>query len=149
MPGGITGKGFQPGQSGNPSGRPPDVLKAIGLRIAQLKANKVLKPNELKMLEDLGIDTASVTVIEALMAQLAMSKNPIKQQMYMERVFGKVPNINLNAQISESIVTRFKSKFTDAELERIVNGEDALEILLEKLPDADGNDIIDATAEDQ
>ena len=36
MPGGITGKGFKPGQSGNPNGRPkgtrsiPDKLKKIG-----------------------------------------------------------------------------------------------------------------------
>jgi len=36
MPGGITGKGFKPGQSGNPNGRPkgmrsiPDILKKIG-----------------------------------------------------------------------------------------------------------------------
>jgi len=27
--GGITGKGFMPGQSGNPSGRPKDTLKAF------------------------------------------------------------------------------------------------------------------------
>ena len=36
MPGGITGKGFKPGQSGKPNGRPqgtrsvPDILKKIG-----------------------------------------------------------------------------------------------------------------------
>ena len=36
LPGGVTGKGFKPGQSGNPSGRPkgtrsiPDILKKIG-----------------------------------------------------------------------------------------------------------------------
>lgn len=28
-PGGVTGKGFMPGQSGNPGGRPKDTLKAF------------------------------------------------------------------------------------------------------------------------
>ena len=134
---------FKPGQSGNPKGRPKDPLKAIGLRIAQLKANKVLKPKEQKYLADLGLDTADITTIEYIMATLATSKNPLKIQMYLERTFGKVPNINLNAEINTQLVMRFRSKFTDSELEQIANGADALELLLDKLPDVDGDEADD------
>lgn len=137
---------WQPGQSGNPSGRPKDPLKAIGLRIAQLKVGKTLKPKEQKYLQDFGLEMADLTTIEFIMAQLATSRNPAKIQMYLERTFGSVPRINLNAQISENLVQRFGSKFTDAELERIKSGEDALEILLDKLPDVDR--VIDVEPED-
>lgn len=138
---------LQPGQSGNPSGRPPDALKAIGLRIAQMKAGKILKPKEQEMLKSLGIDTADVTVIEHIMASLATSKNPMKVQMFMERVYGKMPNINLNAEISSGLVTRFKSKLTDSELEAIAGGADAMDILFDKLPDIEEDNVIDVDAE--
>lgn len=126
---------WKAGQTGNPSGRPKDTLKALGMRIAQLKAGKVLKPKEQKYLQDLGLDTADMSVITFIMAQLATSRDPAKISMFLERVYGKVPNININAEISTALVTRFRSKFTDAELERIVSGEEALEILLDKIPD--------------
>lgn len=137
MPGGITGKGFQPGESGNPSGRPPDIIKGIALRLGQLKIGKILSPEELEKLKKLGLDTAGITVIESIVLDWATSKNPFKQQLYVERVAGKVPDINYVVQMNENIVRRFRSKFTDAELERIISGEDPLDILLEKLPDAD------------
>lgn len=135
---------WKPGQSGNPSGRPNDFVKGIALRIAQLRANKILTDKEQIKLEKLGIASADITVLESLILDWATSKNPIKQQMYLERIAGKVPNINLNAQMSEELVTRFKSKLTDSELERIAGGEDAFQILLDKLPDADDDDVIDA-----
>lgn len=136
----LEGYKWKPGQSGNPSGRPKDELKAIGLRIAQLRTGKILKPKEMQYLKDLGMDTADMRVIEFIMAQLATSRNPQKIEMFLDRVYGKAPNININAEISASLVTRFKSKLTDAELERIASGEDALEILLEKLPDVDNSE---------
>ena len=136
-------KPFQPGQSGNPSGRPPDLIKAIALRMAQLKAERILSENELEKLKRLGLDKAGITVIENIILDWATSGDSAKQQMFVERVGGKVPNINLNAEISAGLVTRFKSKLTDSELEAIANGADAMDILFDKLPDIDA-DVIDA-----
>jgi len=139
---------WKPGQTGNPKGRSPDLVKSIAKRIAQLKAGKILSPKELQKLKKLGIADADITVIESIIVDWATSTNPIKQQMYIERLAGKVPNININAEISTALVSRFRSKFTDAELERIASGEDALEVLVDKLPDADtisGDDeVVDA-----
>lgn len=126
---------FKPGQSGNPSGRPPDLVKGIAMRMGQLKAGEILSEAEQEKLVRLGLDKADITVIETIILDWATSSNPIKQQMYIERIAGKVPNVNINAEVSAALVTRFRSKFTDAELERIAGGEEALEILLEKLPD--------------
>jgi len=131
---------WKEGQSGNPSGRPPDMIKGIALRVAQLKAGKVLSEREQEKLKRLGIDAADITTLESILIDWATSKNPLKQSLFVERVGGKVPNINLNAQIQESLVSRFKSKLTDSELERIAGGEDAMDILLDKLPDVDGSD---------
>ena len=128
-------KPMPPGQSANPSGRAPDVVKAIAKRIAQLKAGKILGEKELDKLRRLGLDHADITVIESIILDWATSTNPIKQQMYIERIAGKVPNININAEVSAAVVSKFRNKLTDAELERIGAGEDALEILLEKIPD--------------
>jgi len=126
---------FLPGESGNPSGRPPDLVKGIAMRMGQLKAGAILSEKELDKLKKLGLATADITVIESIVLDWATSTNPIKQQMYIERVAGKVPNININAEVSAAVVSKFRDKLTDAELERIGAGEDALEILLEKIPD--------------
>jgi hypothetical protein len=128
---------WKKGQTGNPRGRPKDPLKAIGLRIAQLKAHKVLTPEEEKYIQALGLETADLKVIEHIMVSLAMSSNPAKVEMFLDRVYGKVPNININAEISATLVAKFRNKFTDAELERIASGEDALDVLISKLPDVD------------
>jgi len=145
---------LKPGQSGNPGGRTPDLVKGIAMRLGQLKAGKILSEKELVKLEKLGLDEADITVIESIVLDWATSTNPIKQQMYIERVSGKVPNININAEVSAAVVGKFRNKLTDAELERIGAGEDALEILLEKLPDVpdiqvqnglDDEEIIDAS----
>ena len=128
-------KPMPPGQSANPSGRAPDMVKGIAMRLGQLKAGKILSEKELEKLKRLGLDAADITVIESIVLDWATSTNPLKQQMYIERVAGKVPNININAEVSAAIVSKFRNKFTDAELERIGAGEDALEMLLEKIPD--------------
>jgi len=139
---------WQPGQSGNPSGRPPDLVKSIALRMGQLKADKILSENELEKLKRLGLDKAGVTVIENIILDWATSGDSNKQQLFVERFGGKVPNINLNAEISAGLVTRFKSKLTDSELEAIANGADAMDILFDKLPDIDTDDsIVDADTE--
>lgn len=135
---------FKPGQSGNPSGRPRDIVREIGKRIASAKANKSLKPKERKVAEDLGFDTNDLTLLEHIMLSLATSKNPLKIQMFFERVYGKVPNININAEVNAALVTRFRSKFTDAELEDIASGSNPMDILLDKLPDIDDAPRLDA-----
>ena len=140
---------FKPGQSGNPGGRTPDLVKGIALRIAQLQAGKILSDKEQEKLRKLNIDTADITVLESIIVDWATSTNPIKQQLYVERVAGKVPNLNINAEINQNIVERFKSKLTDAELERIAAGEDAMEILFDKLPDIEDDNVIDVQAKDR
>jgi hypothetical protein len=134
---------WKPGQTGNPHGRPRDTLKTIGLRIAELKAHKILSDKEKQFIEDLGLKTADLKMIEYIMASLAMSGHPMKLEMFLDRVYGKVPNININAEVSAALVAKFKSKLTDAELERISSGEDALEILMEKIPDVNEQDDMD------
>lgn len=75
-PGGVTGKGFMPGQSGNPGGRP----KGRGVT-AQLR----------RLLEELHNGKA----IEELVAQRwlkdALSGKPVALAMLLERTEGKVP----------------------------------------------------------
>jgi hypothetical protein len=134
---------FKPGQTGNPSGRPKDVLRAIGQRIAKASVKRYLTKDERQLAEDLDFKPDEINMIESIMLSLATSKNPAKIEMFLERVYGKVPNININAEISAALVARFRAKFTDAELERIASGDDALEVLVDKLPDIN-EDVVDA-----
>lgn len=138
---------FQKGESGNPNGRPKDVLKEIGKRIAAQSMKRVLSKEERQIAADLDFNPDDITMVETIMLHLATSRNPAKIEMFLDRVYGKVPNLNVNTQISESLVARFRSKLTDAELERIGAGEDALQILLDKLPDVNEEDVIDAEEE--
>lgn len=134
---------YKPGQSGNPNGRPKDVVKEIGKMIAARRAGKALTERERKLAEDLDFNPKEITVLEQIMLSLATSKNPLKIALYLERTFGKVPNININAEINAALVTRFRSKFTDAELEDIADGANPMDILLDKLPDVDDAPRID------
>lgn len=135
-----------PGNSGNPAGRPPgsknrvDPLKQIGMQIAFTNASLTLTPKQKKLAKQLGYAPSDVRLIEALMIHLATSSNPNKIALFLERTFGKVPNINIHAEYNMSLVTRFKSKLTDSELEAIAEGADVLDILLSKLPDVDDGD---------
>lgn len=131
---------FKPGQSGNPNGRPKDPVKEIGKRIARARATKALSEKERRRAEDLGFDPNDITLLEHLMLQLATSKNPYKVALYLERTFGKVPNININAEVNAALITKFRRKFTDAELESIADGANPMDILFEKLPDVDDQD---------
>lgn len=129
---------WKPGQSGNPAGRPPgsgDPLKEIGKRIAQSRMKLRMPVKQRRELEKSGLIDEDTKLIDEIMIHLATSTNPAKIVMYLERTFGKVPNINLNTNQNIDIVSKFKSKFTDSELESISGGADALEILLSKLPD--------------
>lgn len=134
---------FKKGQSGNPGGRTPDIVKGIALRIAQLQVGKILDEKEIDKLKKLGLDTADMTVIENIILDWATSRNPIKQQMYIERISGRVPNVNINAEINAGLVTKFKNKFTDSELEAIAGGANAMDILFDKLPDVEEDNTID------
>ena len=134
---------FTPGESGNPHGRPKDIVKEIGRRIARTKVGKVLSTKERKFAADLDIKPDDMTILQNIMLELSMSRNPQKIELFLDRTFGKVPNININAEISASLVARYRTKFTDAELEQIASGEDALDILMQKIPDVIEGDIVE------
>ncbi|MEO6566219.1 MAG: hypothetical protein ABIO63_09305 [Casimicrobiaceae bacterium] len=136
---------FKPGQSGNPLGRPPDPVREIGKRIAGIKIHKTLKAEDRELAEQMGFDVNDITLLEHLMIGLATSRNPLKIELFLKRTFGNVPNININAEVNMQLVGRFKSKFTDSELEAIGDGASAMDILFDKLPDAeqDDGDVID------
>ena len=97
----------------------------------QIAERKIKLPAKRK--KYLGLDKNETTVLESIVTDWAMSLNPVKQQMFIERIFGKVPNININQNLD--IVVRFRRKFTDSELQVIASGGDALQILLDKIPD--------------
>lgn len=124
------------------------MLKEIGKRIAKASVRRYLNKEEREIAEQLEMNPDDMNMVESIMLSLATSKRPEKIAMFLERVYGKVPNLNINAQISESLVARFRSKLTDAELERIGAGEDTLQILLDKLPDVnEDEEIVDAEYE--
>ena len=131
---------WQKGESGNPAGSPKcsvDPLREIGRRIAEKRIKLGLPAKEMRRLKAMGLlDEDEVTVAEAIMLGLAGSSTPQKLEMYLDRTFGKVPNKNINEN-SGFDWTQYVSKFTDAELERIKSGEDPLQILVSKIPDAD------------
>lgn len=127
---------FQPGHAPHPgAGRPlgsVDPVKEIGKRIAETRI-KIGLPTKIR--RKLGLDAAEITVLEGIMTELATSSNPAKLQMFLERTYGKVANINVN-QNSTFDFMKHADKFTDAELEAIKDGADPLEILFSKLPSA-------------
>lgn len=131
---------WKPGQSGNPQGRPKDVIKEIGKRIASAKVDKILSPKSRQLAQDMGFDPRDMTLLESIMLQLASSKNPMKIELFLKRTFGNVPNVNINAEVDAQLVARFRAKFTDSELESIADGASPMDILFEKLPDIDTND---------
>lgn len=136
------------GKSGNPNGRPRDPVKEIGKRIARAKVSKVLKPKERQLAEDMGFQPDDITLLEHLMLRLATSANPQKIALYLERTYGKVPNININAEVNAALVTKFRNKFTDAELESIADGANPMDILFDKIPDVEDDMTLDADETD-
>ena len=119
----------------NTKGRPPkkqdDIIKEL---TEVLMTHKVVLPTKVR--RKMNLDTSEITILENILLDWALSLNPAKQQMLIERVFGKVPVRNINEN-SGFDWTKYVGKFTDAELERIKSGEDPLQILVSKIPDAD------------
>lgn len=134
---------YEEGQSGNPAGRPlgsVDPVKEIGRKIAARRIAAKIPTKLRNQLKKAGVevdDIEQLTMLDLIMEQLASSSNPAKLQMFLERTYGKVPNVNVNTNQNVDFVVRYASKFTDAELEAIKEGADALEILVSKLPDVE------------
>lgn len=125
----------------NTAGRPAgsgDPLREIGKKIAETRINTGVPTALRRKLKKAGVnidDTAKLTMIELIMIELAASGNPAKLQMFLERTYGKVANININQQ-REFDFKKWKSKFTDSELEQILEeNADPFELLFAKLPD--------------
>jgi CRISPR/Cas system-associated protein endoribonuclease Cas2 len=125
----------------NRAGKAPgsvDPLKEIGRKIAEKRIEAGLTVKQRNLLKKAGYVLEDLSVIEAIMIELASSSNPAKIQMYLERTYGKVANINVN-QNSQFDFMKHANKFTDAELEAIKAGADPLDILFAKLPDVEEN----------
>lgn len=126
---------FKPGPddrrhlSGRPAGA-VDPVKEIGRKIAEQRI-KIGLP--VKIRKRLGLDADEMTILEGIMMELATSNNPAKLQMFLERTYGKVANVNVNQNSSFDFM-KHADKFTDAELEAIKDGADPLDILFSKLP---------------
>ena len=135
----VYGKPWPKGVSGNPAGRPPgthDPVKELGRRIADSPILALVPEKQRKRMKRLGLLTnEDITVIETMIIDLATSRDHAKQAMFLDRVYGKVPNVNLN-QNADFDWTKYVDKFTDEELERIKQGESPLDILIGKIPDA-------------
>ena len=129
---------FKPGQSGNPAGRPvgsADPVKEIAERIANARIAMKLSAKQRRELAKMGVTDDNMTVLEHIIFDWATSSNVVKQDKFMERLAGKVPNKNVNQNQSNFDFMKYASKFTDSELEAIKGGADPLEILVAKLPD--------------
>lgn len=125
----------------NREGRPVgsrDPLKEIGLRIAKMQIAKGIPVKQQRKLRKMGIDIdQNFTMLESIMIELATSGNPAKLQMYLERTFGKVANVNMNYSAENIKFEKYRKKFTSSELEEIASGANWLEMLLDKIPDID------------
>ncbi len=133
---------FLPGVSPNPSGRPRgsgDPIREIGKKIAESRVKLKLSRADRKALVEAGlIDDESqkdVALIEQLMLTLALSSNPVKNKEFLDRTFGRTANVNINTNQSLDVVSKYRDKFTDSELDLISSGADPLEILIGKIPD--------------
>lgn len=124
--------------AGKPKGA-TDPVKEIAKKIAETRIKTGLTAKQRKQLQKMGIQDEGVSVIEAILIDWATSSNAQKQDKFMERYAGKVPNINMN-QNSTFDFMKHADKFTDSELQAIKDGADPLEILFSKLPTIGDND---------
>jgi hypothetical protein len=99
MPGGITGKGWLPGKSGNPGGQPK------GKRLTTLLRDALDREHNGKAIAEI---IAEVIVREALKGDYRFVKE------IMERIDGKVPD-RLTGDDGEGLTVIFKRAIEDAE----------------------------------
>lgn len=119
-------------------------LKEIGEKIAA-QTFKLTTRAQKRKAKELGLDVyADYTMAELMMLDLATSSNAQKMQMFFDRTFGPVVTRNVNTSFD---FARYASKFTDAELQAILDGADPLEILISKIPDVSEGESLDDNVE--
>lgn len=123
---------FKPGQSGNPKGKPRGLGRTPVNELLDIIAKHKIKLSPTRK-RKLGLTVDEITTLEHILLDWATSLTPAKQQMFIERYLGKMPNVNQNVNSNFDFM-KHADKFTDSELEEIKNGADPLDILFSKLP---------------
>ena len=111
-PGGVTGKGFRPGVSGNPGGRPKG--RSITARLREALESNRLGNNNIKEGK-----TVLDLVVEAILTEAAAGNARIIKEL-LDRIEGKVATAAPEVDVFANLDVR---GLTDAELLAVASGK--------------------------